>query len=166
MVVVSSPPVARGPNIPDEGHVYWVSFENEDLRVTEDMASEVLDSWALDEHYKLFTVVGKVANAFLASVTEEGGASDHSIEGNNVICGIGSAFALHCIGQHMWEKGRQYLVFARYELRPLPIQEAELGPMFTPEEGPEFVNCFVHYVVDHFRNELIWADGGLSAVES
>ena len=33
--------VARGPDITDEGEVYWVSFEPEGLRVNADMAEEV-----------------------------------------------------------------------------------------------------------------------------
>ena len=32
-------PVARGPDIADEGEVYWISFENEDIRITKDLAS-------------------------------------------------------------------------------------------------------------------------------
>ena len=35
--------VARVPDITDEGNVYWVSFENKNLRVTKDMVSEVLE---------------------------------------------------------------------------------------------------------------------------
>lgn len=36
-------PVARGPDITGDGEVYWVSFENEDLRVTEAMCELVLE---------------------------------------------------------------------------------------------------------------------------
>ena len=80
----------------------------------------------------------KAAKAPLAPVTEER-ASDYHIEGKNDICGYQvSASAVRGIDQHMCEKGREYIVFTRYKLRPLPIQEAEPGPMFTPEEGPEF----------------------------
>ena len=32
-------PVQRGPDITDEGGVYWLSFENEDIRITKDLAS-------------------------------------------------------------------------------------------------------------------------------
>ena len=35
-------PVARGPDITDDGAVYWVSFENENLRVTTAMGELVL----------------------------------------------------------------------------------------------------------------------------
>ena len=72
-----------------------------------------------------------------------------------------SAGALHGIDQQIWEKGREYLVFARYELRPLPEQQGEPGPMFTPEDG-EFTNCFVRYVVNHFQNKLTRAGSGLT----
>ena len=44
-------PVVRGPDITNEGEVYWVSFENEDLWVTEDMTSEVLELLGPNEHY-------------------------------------------------------------------------------------------------------------------
>ena len=54
-------PVARGPDITDEGAVYWVSFENEDLWVTKVMGELVLEFLYPDQRYKLFTVVGKAA---------------------------------------------------------------------------------------------------------
>ncbi|KAK3763395.1 hypothetical protein RRG08_051501 [Elysia crispata] len=62
----------------------------------------------------------------------------------------------------MWEKGREYLVFVRYELRPLPEQNGEPGPMLAPEEDCEFANCFVRYVVDHFQNKMTRAGSGLT----
>ena len=43
-----------------------------------------------------------------------------------------SAGALHGIDQQMWEKGMEYLVYVRYELRPVPILKD--GPMLAPEE--------------------------------
>ena len=44
-------PVATDHDITDEGKVYWVSSGNENLRVTEDLASEVLELLGPDEHY-------------------------------------------------------------------------------------------------------------------
>ena len=67
-----------------------------------------------------------------------------------------SAGSLHGIDQQIWEKGREYLVFVRYELRPLPKQ------MFAPEKDSEFVNCFVRCVVDHLRNKMTHAGSGLT----
>ena len=136
--------VARGPDITDEGQVYWVSFEGEDLRVTKDMASEIIELLSPNEHYSLFTAMGKAAKEPLATVLEEEGASDHRIMGKTIVNGDQvSAGALHGIDQQMWEKGREYLVYVRYELRPVPILKDEPGPMLAPEEDSEFVNCFV-----------------------
>ena len=64
-------PVARGPGITEEGTVYWVSFENEDLWVTKDMATEVLKLLYATKHYKLFTVIGNTDKEPLALDTEE-----------------------------------------------------------------------------------------------
>ena len=106
------------------------------------MAAEVLELLDPDRQYRLYTVVGKAAKEPLAPVTEEG--------------------SLHGIDQQIWEKGREYLVFTRYELRPLPEQKAEPGPMLAPEEDSEFVNCFVRRVVHHFRNKMTRAGSGLT----
>ncbi len=155
--------VARGPDITDDGEVYWVSFENEDLRVTKAMGELVLELLDPDEQYKLFTVVGKAANEPLAPVTEEEGVSEHRIKGKTVVRGDQvSIGALHGIDQQIWEKGREYLVFTRYELRPLPEQKGEPGPMLAPEEDSEFVNCFVRYVVSHFQNRMTRTGSGLT----
>ena len=155
--------VARGPDITDDGEVYWVSFENEDLRVTKAMGELVLELLDPDEQYKLFTVVGKAANEPLVPVTEEEGVSEHRIKGKTVVRGDQvSTGALYGIDQQIWEKGREYLVFIRYELRPLPEQKGEPGPMFTPEEDSEFANCFVRYVVSHFQNRMTRAGSGLT----
>ena len=127
--------MAKGPDITDEGEVYWVSFENEDLRVTKAMGEVVLELLDPDQRYKLFTVVGKAAKESLAPVTEEEGASDHRIKGKTVVRGDQvSASALHGIDQQIWEKGREYLVFVRYELRPLPEQNGEPGPMLAQKQ--------------------------------
>ena len=156
-------PVARGPDITDDGAVYWVSFENDDLRVTKAMGEVVLELLDPDEQYKLFTVVGKAAKEPLAPITEEEGVSEHRIKGKTVVRGDQvSAGSLHGIDQQMWEKGREYLVFTRYELRPLPEQNGEPGPMLAPEEDGEFVNCFVRYVVSHFQNKMTRAGSGLT----
>ena len=156
-------PVARGPDITGDGEVYWASFENEDLRVTKAMGELVLELLNPDEQYKLFTVVGKAAKEPLAPITEEEGVSEHRIKGKTIVRGDQvSAGSLHGIDQHMWEKGREYLVFVRYELRPLPEQNGEPGPMLAPEEDGEFANCFVRYVVDHFRNKMTRAGSGLT----
>ena len=48
-------PVARGPDITDDGAVYWVSFENEHLRVTKATGEVVVKLLAPDKCYKLFT---------------------------------------------------------------------------------------------------------------
>ena len=155
-------PVARGPDITDDGAVYWVSFENDDLRVTKAMGEVVLELLDPDEQYKLFTVVGKAAKEPLAPITEEEGVSEHRIKGKTVVRGDKvSAGSLHGIDLEMWEKGREYLVFARYELRPLPEQNGEPGPMLAPGEDGEFVNCFVRYVVNHFQNKMTRAGSGL-----
>ena len=69
--------------------MYWVSFENEDLQMTKYMASEVLEPLDPDEHYKLFTVVGKAAKEPLAPITEEEGASEHRIKGKTGSRGSG-----------------------------------------------------------------------------
>ena len=156
-------PVARGPDITDDGAVYWVSFENDDLRVTKAMGEVVLELLDPDEQYKLFTVVGKAAKEPLAPITEEEGVSEHRIKGKTVVYGDQvSAGSLHGIDQQMCKKGREYLVFTRYELRPLPEQNGEPGPMLAPEEDGEFVNCFVRYVVSHFQNKMTRAGSGLT----
>ena len=98
-------PVATGPDITDAGEVYWVSFENENLRVTKDTAYEVLELLNPDEHYRLFTVVRKAVNEPLAQVTEEEGASDHRIKGKTIVSGDQVSSGIE---QHMWEKGREY----------------------------------------------------------
>ena len=91
-------PVARGPDITDDGEVYWVSFENEDLRVTKAIGELVLELLDPDEQYKLFTVMGKAAKEPLAPIIEEEGASDHRIKGKTVVRGDQvSASALHGI---------------------------------------------------------------------
>ena len=155
--------VTRGPDITDDGEVYWVSFENEDLRVTKAMGELVLELLDPDEQYKLFTVVGKAANEPLAPVIEEEGVSEHRIKGKTVVRGDQvSTGALYGIDQQIWERGREYLVFIRYELRPLPEQKGEPGPMFTPEEYSEFANCFVRCVVSHFQNRMTRAGSGLT----
>jgi hypothetical protein len=123
------------------------------------MSSEVLELLDPDEQYQLFTVVGKAAKEPL---TEEEGASEHRIEGKTVVYGDQvSVGALHGIDIGMREKGREYLVFVRYELRQLPKLEGEPGPMFAPEEG-KFENCFVRYVVNHFQNKMTRAGSGLT----
>ena len=127
------------------------------------MGEVVLELLDPDEQYKLFTVVGKAAKEPLAPITEEEGVSEHRIKGKTVVRGDQvSAGSLHGIDQQMWEKGREYLVFTRYELRPLPEQNGEPGPMLAPEEDGEFVNCFVRYVVSHFQNKMTWAGSGLT----
>jgi hypothetical protein len=68
-----------GPDITDEGEVYWVSYEGR--RMTMDLASEVLELVDPETRYLLFTVVGKAANEPLAPVTEEVGRSEHRIKG-------------------------------------------------------------------------------------
>ena len=116
-----------------------------------------------DDKYKLFTIVGKAAKEPLAPVTEEEGDSDHRVNGKTIVRGDGvNAGALNGIDEQIWMKGREYLVFVRYELRPLPIQKDEPGPMLAPEGDGEFANCFVHYVVDHFRNKMTRAGSGLT----
>jgi len=139
----------------DEGAVYWVSCENEDLRVTLQSAAVVVDHLDPDQRYKLFTVVGKAAIETLAPLNEEVGISEHRIEGALVTRGDQvTAGSLHGIDQGMWEKGREYLVFVRYELRPLPAQDGDPGPMLAPAEDGEFANCFVRQVVDHFKTRM------------
>ena len=76
-------PVARGPDITDDGKVYWVSFEPEKLRVTKALAEEVLELVDPDQRYKLFTVIGKAVKEPLAPVTEEE-ESDHYLTKNKV----------------------------------------------------------------------------------
>ena len=156
-------PVARGPDITGDGEVYWVSFENEELRVTKAMGELALELLDPDEQYKLFTVVGKAAKEPLAPITEEEGVSEHRIKGKTIVRGDQvSAGSLHGIDQQMWEKGREYLVFVHYELRPLPEQNGEPGPMLAPKEDGEFVNCFVRYVVSPFQNKMTRAGSGLT----
>ena len=155
--------MARGPDITGDGEVYWVSFENEDLRVTKAMGELALELLDPDEQYKLFTVVGKAAKEPLAPITEDEGVSEHRIKGKTIVRGdqvIAGSF--HGIDQQMWEKGREYLVFVRYQLRPLPEQNGEPGPMLAPKEDGEFVNCFVRYVVSHFQNKMTRAGSGLT----
>ena len=156
-------PVARGPDITGDGEVYWASFENEGLRITKSIGELALELLDPDEQYKLFTVVGKAAKEPLAPITEEESVSEHRITGKTIVRGDQvSAGSLHGIDQQMWEKGREYLVFVRYELRPLPEQNGEPGPMLAPEEDGEFVNCFVRYVVSHFQNKMTRAGSRLT----
>ena len=122
-------PVARGPDITDDGAVYWVSFENDDLRVTKAMGELVLELLDPDEQYKLFTVVGKAAKEPLAPITEEEGVSEHRIKGKTIVRGDQvSAGSLHGIDQQMWEKGREYLVFSRLRASTPPWTEWRTGP--------------------------------------
>ena len=51
----------------------------------------------------------------------------------------------------------------RYELRPLPEQNGEPGPMLAPEQDSVFENCFVRYVVDHFQKKMTRAGSGLTS---
>ena len=156
-------PTTSGPDITDEGKVYWVSYEDEERRVTKDMASVVLELLDPDTRYMLFTVVGKAACEPLAPVTEELGRSEHRILGRIVnrgdrIC----TGALHGIDLQIWEKGREYLVFVRYELRPLPEQQGEPGPMFAPDIMSDTVNCVVRRIKDYYQNGMTKAGGGLT----
>ena len=106
------------------------------------MASEVLELFGPDEHYKPFTVVGKAAKASLAPVTEEEGAPDHRIEGNNVVYGDRvSASTLRVIDQYMWEKVREYLVFARYELRPCHYKKQNRGQCSPLRRGQSLLTA-------------------------
>ena len=135
-------PVARVHDITDEGEVYCFSSENENLRVTEDMASEVIELLGPDEHYMLFTVVGKADKVPLALVTEEEGASDHSIEGKNVVYGVQvGASAFRGFDQHMWEKGREYLVFARYELHSCQNKKQNWGQCSSLRRGASLLTA-------------------------
>ena len=156
-------PTTSGPDITDEGKVYWVSYEDEERRVTKDLASVVLELLDPDTRYMLFTVVGRAACEPLASVTEELGHSEHRILGRIVnrgdrIC----AGALHGIDLQIWEKGREYLVFVRYELRPLPEQQGEPGPMFAPDITSDTINCVIRCIKDHFQNGMTKAGSGLT----
>ena len=156
-------PTTSGPDITDEGKVYWVSYEDEERRVTKDLASVVLELLDPDTRYMLFTVVGKAACEPLAPVTEELGRSEHRILGRIVnrgdrIC----TGALHGIDLQIWEKGREYLVFVRYELRPLPEQQGEPGPMFAPDIMSDTVNCVVRRIKDYYQNGMTKAGGGLT----
>ena len=109
-------PTMSGPDITDEGKVYWFSYEDEGRRVTKDLASVVLELLDPDTRYMLFTVVGKAACEPLAPVTEELGRSEHRILGRIVnrgdrIC----TGALHGIDLQIWEKPR---------LRPIRVASA------------------------------------------
>ena len=156
-------PTTSGPDITDEGKVYWVSYEDEERRVTKDLASVVLELLDPDTRYMLFTVVGKAACEPLAPVTEELGRSEHRILGRIVnrgdrIC----AGALHGIDLQIWEKGREYLVFVRYELRPLPEQQGEPGPIFAPDITSDTINCVIRRIKDHFQNGMTKLGCGLT----
>ena len=127
------------------------------------MASEVIELLSPNEHYSLFTVVGKAAKDPLALVIEEEGTSDHCIMGETIVSGDQvSTGALHGIDQQMWKKGREYLVYVRYQLRPVPILKDEPRPMPATEEYSQFVNCFVRYVVRHFDNKMTRVGSGLT----
>ena len=156
-------PTTSGPDITDEGKVYWVSYEDEERRVSKDLASVVLELLDPDTRYMLFTVVGKAACEPLAPVTEELGRSEHRILGRIVnrgdrIC----AGALHGTDLQIWEKGREYLVFVRYELRPLPEQQGEPGPIFAPDITSDTINCVIRRIKDHFQNGMTKLGCGLT----
>ncbi|KAK3728359.1 hypothetical protein QZH41_011399 [Actinostola sp. cb2023] len=147
-------PLELGPDVTDEGSIYWVSCENEDLRVSLVSAGAVVSLLAPDNSYQLFTVVGKSTKEPLDPIFEEAAISTQKVTGKLIVHGAKvSLGALNGIDMQMWEVGREYLVFIRYELRPLPEERDDPGPMRTPEYG-QFVNCFVRCVVDHFRNRM------------
>ena len=132
-------PVVRGPELSDDGAIYWSSFEPESLRVNFDMGEVVVGLLNIDRSYKLFTVVGKSPRESLQPVVEEE-SSEHCLTNKMINHGESiKAGAIHGIDLQLWESGREYLVFARYELRPVPIQNGEPGPM----RNDKFANCFV-----------------------
>ena len=74
-------PVMRGPDITKEGTVYWVSFENEDLWMTKDMATEVLEFLDPTKHYKLFTVIGPTPSDRGKTIVHRDGVSAGALHG-------------------------------------------------------------------------------------
>ena len=120
-----------------------------------------------DQRYRLFTVVGKAPAEPLASVLEEEGRSEHKMGGSLVKRGDKiSVGALEGIDSGIWEKGREYLIYVRYELRPIPEQNGDPGPMFTPEDDKTFANCVVNYVADYLRNRCTARSLGLTRKRS
>jgi hypothetical protein len=79
--------VALEPHLTDDGSVYWISYENEDLRVTKEKLEIVLEMIDPDQRYKLFTIVGKANGEPLATVTVEEGVSEHRIRGKVIVAG-------------------------------------------------------------------------------
>ena len=80
--------------------------------------------------YSLFTVVGIARQEPLAPISEEVGYSAQKCTGCESM--RGDKFkpgAQEGIDSQKWGAGREYLVYIRYELHPLPVQAGESGPM-------------------------------------
>ena len=124
---------------------------------------EVLEMLDPDRRYKIFTVVDKAPDQPLVPITEEESRAEHKIRGSLVIRGDKVTLgALEGIDSNIWEKGREYLVYMRHELRPLPEQNGEPGPMFAGEDDQDFTNCVVRRVTDYLRNNDTTRSAGLT----
>ena len=130
--LVEPKPVVRGPDIDENGSVWWVSHEREAL-IANALLPEMLEMLDSDQSYKLFTVIDKAPAEPLALVSEAERRSENKIggalfkRGDKITLG-----AMEGIDSGIWERGREYLVYVRYKLRPLPVQNADPGRFLRP----------------------------------